>query len=134
MKKRTLLVYSGVMAPHIAPPSVMLPVMAGSGYRSGRTNEHNIAEYKRFHQIAADNGECSNQSIPDHMNRPIAHLLPVLMITLSGLITSGCSPTVRVEASDKPITINMNIRIDHEIRVKVDKEIDKLVEKRSDIF
>jgi hypothetical protein len=47
---------------------------------------------------------------------------------------TGCSPTVKVEAPDKPITINMNIKIDHEIRVKVDRDIDNLVEKRKDIF
>lgn len=56
------------------------------------------------------------------------------MLVFSGLCISGCSPTVRVEAPDKPITINMNIRIDHEIRVRVDRDIDNLVEKRKDIF
>ncbi len=50
------------------------------------------------------------------------------------LAATGCSPTVKVEAPDKPITINMNIKIDHEIRVKVDRDIDNLVEKRKDIF
>jgi len=61
-------------------------------------------------------------------------------LTLSGLLLTstilfaGCSPTVKVEAPDKPITINMNIKIDHEIRVKVDRDIDSLVEKRKDIF
>ncbi len=36
----------------------------------------------------------------------------------------GCSPTVKVEAPEKPITINLNVKIEHEIRVKVDKELD----------
>jgi hypothetical protein len=68
------------------------------------------------------------------MNRPTAHTLTAAMLVLSGLIIGGCSPTVRVEAPDKPITINMNIKIDHEIRVRVDRDIDNLVEKRKDIF
>ncbi len=63
-----------------------------------------------------------------------ARAIPAVLLALSALLAAGCSPTVRVEAPDKPITINMNIKIDHEIRVKVDKDIDNLVEKRKDIF
>ncbi|EEZ39629.1 hypothetical protein VDA_000649 [Photobacterium damselae subsp. damselae CIP 102761] len=28
--------------------------------------------------------------------------------------------------SDKPIEVNLNVKIEHEIRIKVDKEIDNL--------
>ncbi len=57
------------------------------------------------------------------------------MILLSaGLAIGGCSPTVKVEAPDKPITINMNIKIDHEIRIRVDRDIDNAIGKRTDIF
>ncbi|WP_202604044.1 YnbE family lipoprotein [Photobacterium halotolerans] len=42
----------------------------------------------------------------------------------SGL--AGCTPTVQVAASDKPIEVNLNVKIEHEIRIKVDKEIDDL--------
>lgn len=66
--------------------------------------------------------------------RPTAPIVPPMLLLCTGLIAGGCSPTVRVEAPDKPITINMNIRIDHEIRVKVDKDIDNVVGNRSDIF
>jgi hypothetical protein len=68
------------------------------------------------------------------MYRPIPLTRPAALLALACLITQGCTPTVKLEAPDKPITINMNIRIDHEIRVKVDKDIDNLVEKRKDIF
>ncbi|GAB1264931.1 YnbE family lipoprotein [Aurantivibrio infirmus] len=44
-------------------------------------------------------------------------------------LTSACTPTVRV-ASD-PIEINMNIKIEHEVRVKVDKELETLFEDES---
>jgi hypothetical protein len=46
----------------------------------------------------------------------------------------GCTPKVAVEAPKEPITINMNIKIEHEIRVKVDKELDNAFDKNSDIF
>ncbi|MCQ1056946.1 YnbE family lipoprotein [Photobacterium sp. ZSDE20] len=39
---------------------------------------------------------------------------------------SGCTPTVQVTASEKPIEVNLNVKIEHEIRIKVDKEIDEL--------
>lgn len=46
----------------------------------------------------------------------------------------GCTPTVKVEASDKPITINLNVKIEHEIRVKVDKELDSILSEDSGLF
>ena len=39
---------------------------------------------------------------------------------------AGCTPTVRV-ATDEPITINLNVNIKHEILVKVDNELDDLL-------
>lgn len=59
-------------------------------------------------------------------NRNLATLL------LAGVL--GCSPTVRVEAPSEPITINLNVKIEHEIRVKVDKDLDELFAEESDIF
>lgn len=47
---------------------------------------------------------------------------------------AGCSPTVKVEAPDKPIEINLNVKIEHEIRVQVDKELAGLFEEDSDVF
>lgn len=40
---------------------------------------------------------------------------------------AACTPTVRVETPDKPIEINMNIKIDQEVRVKVDKDLDAAI-------
>lgn len=68
------------------------------------------------------------------MNRLTAFPLPATMLLLAALSFGGCSPTVKVQAPDKPITINMNIKIDHEIRVKVDRDIDKALDQRADIF
>jgi PBP1b-binding outer membrane lipoprotein LpoB len=47
---------------------------------------------------------------------------------------AGCSPTVKVEAPDKPIEINLNVKIQHEIRLQVDKELAGLFEEDSDVF
>jgi hypothetical protein len=43
-------------------------------------------------------------------------------------LVSACTPTVRIEPSDKPIVINLNVKIEHDIRIKVDKELDNLLE------
>lgn len=56
-------------------------------------------------------------------------LLPGILAYLS-----ACSPTVKVEAPDKPITINMNIKIEHEIRVKVEKDLDNVLSDDSGLF
>jgi hypothetical protein len=49
-------------------------------------------------------------------------------------IAAGCTPRVAIEAPKEPITINMNIKIEHEIRVKVDKDLDKVFADKEDIF
>ena len=50
------------------------------------------------------------------------------------LVTGACTPRVEVMAPDKPITINLNVKIDHEIRVKVDKDLDQVLSSTSGLF
>jgi hypothetical protein len=58
-------------------------------------------------------------------------LLPLL---LSVLLLTGCQPRVKVEPPDKPITINLNVKIEHEIRVKVEKELENVLSEESGLF
>jgi hypothetical protein len=67
------------------------------------------------------------------MNKATIRILLLLSFT-TGACLSACSPTVRVEAPDKPIVINMNIKIDHEIRIKVDRELDSLLDTKKGLF
>lgn len=53
---------------------------------------------------------------------------------MSVLWMAACSPTVRMEAPEKPIEINMNVKIEHEIRVKVEKDIEEMLEENSELF
>ncbi len=58
---------------------------------------------------------------------------PLIIILFSAsILLAGCA--VKVEAPDKPITINLNIKIEHEIKVKVDKDLDALFSKDSNLF
>ncbi len=47
---------------------------------------------------------------------------------------AACQPTVKIEAPDKPIEINLNVKIEQEIRVKVDRELDDLLAENPDLF
>ena len=46
----------------------------------------------------------------------------------------ACTPKVQLDAPKEPITINMNIKIEHEIRVKVDKDLDQLFDENDELF
>ena len=52
----------------------------------------------------------------------------LLMISAAMLALTACTPTVKVEAPDKPIEINMNINIRHEILVKVERAVEEMFE------
>ena len=55
-------------------------------------------------------------------------LVPALLFLWS------CTPSVKVEAPEKPITINLNVKIEHEIRVKVEKDLDSILSEDSGLF
>ncbi|TGN41238.1 YnbE family lipoprotein [Marinobacter confluentis] len=50
----------------------------------------------------------------------------VLVILAFVLGAAACTPTVRMEAPKEPITVNLNVKIEHEIYVKVDEDVDEL--------
>jgi hypothetical protein len=58
----------------------------------------------------------------------------VSVLIAVALFAGGCSPTVRIEAPDKPIVINMNVKIEQEVRVRVEKEVDSLAKSNPGIF
>ena len=56
----------------------------------------------------------------------------------TGLLTllplAGCTITHKIEPSDKPIVININLNIQQEIRVRLDKDIENLLAENPDVF
>lgn len=50
------------------------------------------------------------------------------------LALAACNPTVKVEAPDKPIEINMNIKIEQEVRVKVEKDLEAAFAEDPELF
>lgn len=61
------------------------------------------------------------------------HNFFTLLLCMTAL--AACEPTVKVEAPDKPIVINLNVNVTQEVRVKVDRDLDKAVfSKNSPLF
>ena len=46
----------------------------------------------------------------------------------------ACTPKVEVAPPKEPITINVNVKIEHEVRVKVDKDLENLFDEKEDLF
>ena len=53
-------------------------------------------------------------------------LLPLLM--------AACTPTVKVEAPDKPIEINLNVKIEQNVKVSIDKDVQTAMKKNPNLF
>lgn len=42
------------------------------------------------------------------------------------LVVAACTPTVQMQAPKEPITVNLNVKIQHEIYVKVDRDVEEI--------
>ncbi|MGA9395587.1 MAG: YnbE family lipoprotein [Azonexus sp.] len=58
----------------------------------------------------------------------------LLSLAALALLLSACSPTVQLQAPDKPIEINMTVNIKHEILVKVEKDVQQLFDSNKGLF
>ncbi len=61
-------------------------------------------------------------------------LAGLLAAAAAALLLPACTPKVQVEAPKEPITINLNVKIEHEIRIKVDKDLDDLFAEEEGLF
>lgn len=50
------------------------------------------------------------------------------------VLLMACTPTVKLEAPDKPIEINMNINIEHRVKVEIEKDVKQAIANNKDIF
>lgn len=58
----------------------------------------------------------------------------ILPIAGTALLLGACTPTVKVEAPDRPIEINLNVRIEQEVRIRVDRELEDVFAANPDLF
>ncbi|ARU56070.1 MAG: YnbE family lipoprotein [Pseudomonadales bacterium] len=66
------------------------------------------------------------------MRLPIDTVRSFAFFCLLGLC--ACTPRVEVAVPDKPITINLNVKIEHEVKVKVEKDLEDLFSEEDNIF
>lgn len=54
---------------------------------------------------------------------------------LSGfLMLAACTPTVQIQAPDKPIEINLNVKIEQHVKISIEKDVQKAIAANKDIF
>ncbi len=57
-----------------------------------------------------------------------------LLLAVLLLAAAACSPTVKVEAPQEPITINLNIKLDADVRVRLEEQAREDIQENEDIF
>jgi hypothetical protein len=65
--------------------------------------------------------------LSDHRGLLLRTPLPLLCAALA----AACTPTVAVEAPKEPITINLNIKLDANVRLQVEEKAKQDVESKS---
>jgi hypothetical protein len=60
--------------------------------------------------------------------RHLGAALPLLALL------AACEPRVKIEAPDKPIVINLNVKIEQDVRVRVEKDVDQLIKEKKELF
>ncbi len=55
-------------------------------------------------------------------------------LIIAMLLLAACTPTVQVQAPDKPIEINLNVNIEHHVKVEIEKDVKQAIAKNKDIF
>lgn len=58
----------------------------------------------------------------------------ILTVILAVSVMAACTPTVKVEAPDKPIEINMNVNIEHRVKIEIDRDVQAAMKNNKDIF
>lgn len=70
-------------------------------------------------------------SSPCRHRPPIVAIVALLAI---GAACAACTPTVKIEAPDKPIEINLNVHIQQDVRVKLDRDLDTAFGDHPELF
>lgn len=59
---------------------------------------------------------------------------PTLIAAAGAIALSACTHTVKLEPSDKPIKIDLNVNITQEVRIILEREVEDLIENNPDLF
>jgi lipoprotein NlpI len=57
-----------------------------------------------------------------------------VLIVACGLVLAACTHRVQVEAPKDPIVINLNVKIEQEVRIRVERDVEDLLADNPDLF
>ncbi len=57
-----------------------------------------------------------------------------LSLIFLGIFAAACTPTVQLQAPEKPIEINLNVSIEQHIKVEIQKDVKDAIAKNPDVF
>lgn len=60
-----------------------------------------------------------------------SRILPSLLLMFAIV---ACTPTVQVQAPDKPIEINLNVKIEQRVKIEIEKDVQQAIAKNKSIF
>lgn len=69
-----------------------------------------------------------------HRRETAMRLRQSLTILLLAVLASACTPRVELAVPNEPININLNVKIEHEIYIRVDKQLDSIINEDSGLF
>lgn len=58
----------------------------------------------------------------------------ISLVLLTTMMVAACTPTVQLQAPEKPIEINMNVNIEHHVKVEIEKDVQQAIAKNKEIF
>ena len=73
------------------------------------------------------------ERMPQTTLRIVRLAAPAMLLAFAGMM-AACSPTVRVEAPKEPITINLNIKLDADVRLRVEEQAKQDIQSKPNIF
>ncbi len=50
------------------------------------------------------------------------------------LFLSACTPTIQLQAPEKPIEINLNVNIEQHVKVSIEKDVKQAIANHKDVF
>lgn len=95
-------------------------------------------EGARFDRIAAGTKAAAGreeQAMPERNTKrsPAGPLVAAGLVLTAALGAGGCA-TVQLQAPKEPITINLNVKIDQEVRYRLDKDLEDAIAANPDLF
>lgn len=58
----------------------------------------------------------------------------IAALPLMVFLFAACTPTVQIQAPDKPIEINLNVNIEQRIKVEIQRDVQQAIARNPDLF